>query len=318
MTLDAVANAWDGAPKLAGVDVKFIKDPQARLNALKTGEIDLMLYVPAEAVPQLKATRGLSFKATPGAGRIWLELNNARPPLNDPAVRRALAESIDRKQIAEYVLNGAYGVPDSLYPESMPWNVPGLLKTDVAEAKRQMDAAGWRAGSDGIRVKDGRRLSIELLHYPQQPDSKPMAEALQAQLKAVGIEIKLKQVDDINAAFKSKDYDSGIRFNSMQQAGNPTATLNTYFRTDSPKNEGGWGSAELDELIRQVNVEFDATRRNGALRQIQDYFRAQVPITFTVSRLWSVAVNDVFADYVPTHEVDHYIVTKDTAPVAKK
>lgn len=318
MRMDAVKEAWDGAPRLAGVDVKFIKDPQARLTAMRTGEIDLMLYVPADAVPQVKQTRGLHFKATPSAGRIWVQLNHARPPFNELAVRQALALAINRKQIAENVLNGAYGVPDSIYPAAMPWNVPGLLKTDVEAAKRQLDGAGWRAGGDGIRVKDGRRLAFELLHYPQQPDSKPMAEALQAQLKAVGMDLRLKQVDDINAALRSKEYDAGIRFNGMQQAANPMAVLNTYFRTDSPRNEGAWGGPELDRLIQQLNVEFDANKRNDLLKQVQEYFRREVPITFTVTRMWSVVVNDDFADYVPTHDVDHYIVRKDVAPAAKK
>ena len=45
----------------------------------------------------------------------------------------------------------------------------------------------------------------------------------------------------------------------MQQAGNPMSVLNTYFRTDSARNWGGWGSAELDGLIKRLNVEFDAT-----------------------------------------------------------
>ncbi|HEV2123012.1 MAG TPA: ABC transporter substrate-binding protein, partial [Chloroflexota bacterium] len=306
MTMDAVPDAWDGGPRLEGVDVKFIKDPQARLAALKTGEIDMMLYVPADAVPQVKQTSGLHFKATPGTGRVWIQLNNARPPFNEQAVRQALAVAINRKQIAENVLNGAYATPDSIYPSAMPWNVPGLLKTDLEAAKKLLDDAGWKAANDGIRAKEGKRLSFELLHYPQQPDAKPMAEALQAQLKAVGMEVKLKQVDDINAALRSKDYDAGIRFNGMQQAANPTNVLNTYFRTDSPRNEGTWGSPELDRLIQQLNVDFDANRRNELLKQVQEYFRREVPITFTVSRQWAVALNDRFADYVPTHDVDHY------------
>jgi peptide/nickel transport system substrate-binding protein len=196
--------------------------------------------------------------------------------------------------------------------------VPGLLKTDVAQAKKLLDDAGWRAGSDGIRVKDGKRLSFEWLHYPQQPDSKPMSEAVQAQLKAAGIEIRLKQVDDITAAFRSKDYDAGVTFSSNQQAGNPMTVLNTYFRTDSPRNWGNWNFPELDDLIKKLNAEFDAARRDAMLKQVQEVFRREVPITFVVGRFWSVAVNADLAGYVPTHDVDHYIVTKDMAPVAKK
>jgi peptide/nickel transport system substrate-binding protein len=318
LTLDAVPNAWDGAPKVAGVDVKFIKDPQARLSALKTGEIDMMLYVPADAVPLIKQTPGLQFKATPSAGRIWVLFNHARPPLNEVAVRQAVALAMDRKQIADQVMNGAYLNADSMYPVSMPWNVPGLLKTDVAQAKKLLDDAGWRPGNDGIRVKDGKRLSFEWLHYPQQPDSKPMSEAVQAQLKAVGIEIRLKQVDDINAAFRSKDYDAGVTFNSNQQVGNPMTVLNNYFRTDSPRNWGNWNYPELDSLVKKLNTEFDATRRNEMLKQVQEIFRKEVPITFIVGRYWSAALNADFANYVPTHDVDHYLVTKDVAPAKGK
>jgi ABC-type transport system substrate-binding protein len=74
----------------------------------------------------------------------------------------------------------------------------------------------------------------------------------------------------------------------------------------------------LETLIKRLNVEFDATKRNDMLKQVQEIFRKEVPITFIVGRYWSAAVNADFASYVPTHDVDHYIVTKDTAPVAKK
>jgi peptide/nickel transport system substrate-binding protein len=318
LTLDAVPDAWDGAPKLAGVDVRFIRDPLARFNALKTGEIDLMLYTPADAVPLVKGTPGLSYKATSSGSRIFVVLNHKRAPLNEVAVRQALALAIDRKQIAEKVLNGAYDAPDNLYPGYAPWSVPGMLKTDVAGAKKLLEDAGWRPGPDGIRVKDGKRLAFEWLHYPQQPDSKPLSETIQAQLKAVGVELRLKQVDDITAAFTSKDFDAGVTFNSMQAAGNPVRVLNSYFRTDSVRNWGGWGSAELDGLIKRVSVEFDSARRVDLMKQIQEVFRRDVPVTFAVSRPWSAALNADFADYVPTGDVDHYIVTRDTAPAAKR
>ena len=159
-------------------------------------------------------------------------------------MRQALALAIDRKQIAETGAQRGLRRPRTTStPPTLPWSVPGVLKTDVAGAKKLLDDAGWRPGPDGIRVKDGKRLAFEWLHYPQQPDSKPMSEAIQAQLKAVGVELRLKQVDDITAAFRSKDFDAGVTFNSMQKAGNPMRVLNTYFRTDSLRNWGGWGSA---------------------------------------------------------------------------
>jgi ABC-type transport system substrate-binding protein len=124
-------------------------------------------------------------------------------------------------------------------------------------------------------------------------------------------------VDDINGAFRTEDYDAGVTFNSNQQVGTPMTVLNNYFRSDSPRNWGKWRYPELETLIKRLNVEFDATRRNDMLKQVQEIFRREVPITFVVGRYWSAAVNADFASYVPTHDVDHYIVTKDVAPVAR-
>jgi peptide/nickel transport system substrate-binding protein len=318
LTLDAVPDAWDGAPKLAGVDVVFVQDPQARFTALKTGELDLLLYTPADAVPIIQQTPGLAFKATSTAELVWVPLNHRRPPFDTVGVRQAFAMSIDRKTLADKVLNGAYDAFDSIYPSAMSWNVPGVLKTDLAAARKLLDDAGWRAGGDGIRVKDGKRLAVDLLHYPQQPDSKPMAEAVQAAVKAVGFEVRLKQSDDINASFRSGDFDAGVVYNSMQKAGNPMGVLNQSFLTDSVNNYGGWGSAEMDGVIKRLNVEFDATKRNDLLKQLQEAFRKDVPITFTVSKQWSAAVNADFGSYVAPHDNHAYVVTKDTAPGAKK
>jgi len=314
LSLDGVPDAWDGAPRLAGVDIIFVQDPQARFSALKTGELDLLLYTPAEAVPIIKQTPGLSFKGTPTAELVWVQLNHKRAPFDELPVRQALALSIDRKPLAERVLSGAYDAPESIYPAALPYALPGVLKTDLAGARLLLDGAGWIVGSDGIRAKAGKRLAFELLHYPQQPDAKPMAEAVQSQLKAVGFEVRLKQSDDITGTFRSKDYDAGIRYNSMQKTGNPMSVLNQSFLTDSTGNEGGWGSGELDGLIKRLNVEFDVNRRNDLMKQVQQIFQRDVPITFTVSKHWSAAVGPDYADFIPSHDNHAYVVSKDTAP----
>lgn len=318
MTMDAVPDAWDGAPRLAGVDVRFIKDAQARIAALKTGEIDMMLYIPGDAVPLIRQTPGLQFKKNDAGGRWRFYFNNQRPPFNEVAVRQAVALSINRKQIADNVMNGAHGAPDTIYPEAMPWAVKGFLKTDEAAAKKLLDDAGWRTGADGVRVKEGKRLAFEILHYPQQPDSKTMSEAIQAQFKALGMEVRLKQVDDINAALRSKDFDAGIGSGGMQSVGSPISILNTMFMTGARDNYGGWGNAQTDDIIRRLNTEFDANRRTELLKQFQEYLSTEVPITFVTSRPWAVAVNEEFRDYQLGVDVDHYIVRKELAPSPKK
>jgi peptide/nickel transport system substrate-binding protein len=317
MTMEAVPDAWDGPAKLAGVDVKFVRDAPARLAALKTGEIDLMMYPPADAVPAIKATSGLHYKATSSTIRVALIFNHTRPPFNEAAVRRAFALGFDRKQLAERVLNGAYEAPDTIFAAASPWSVRGVLRSDPAEARRLLDTAGWRPGPDGIRAQGSRRLSVDLVHYPQQPDGKPLAEAMQAQLKEVGFEVRLRQADDALATYRAKDYDAGLFYMDVQYGGNPMSLL-PMLLTDNARNYGGWGSADLDAAVARARTEFDAAKRDEALKQVQTIMARDVPITFTVSQSWATVTNDAFAGYVPTSMVHHFMVTKDTAPVGRR
>ncbi len=312
LTLDPVSDAWDGTPRLDGVDVQFVQDAQARLSALRSDEIDLMLFIPTAAVPTITAIDGLQIKQTSGPTRVWVQLNHDRPPLDDVAVRQAIALGIDRRQLAEQVLNGLYEAVDSIYPSSMPWSVPNVLRTDQAEAQRLLETAGWERADNGIYAKNGQPLSFEWLYYPQQPDTQPISEAIQAQLKTIGIDIRLKQVDDIVAAYTSKEFDAGLTYLAVQLAGNPMAVLNTHFKTGAPRNDGSWGSAELDELIDQLNREFDTEQRTRLLRQVQELFARDVPVTFAVGYPPAVVVNEAFATYEPPHHVHTYIVTHDT------
>jgi peptide/nickel transport system substrate-binding protein len=312
MVLDEVASHWEGAPKLLGVDVKFVTDANARLAALKSGEIDLLMFVPTQAIPEIKANKELHFKSTPGAVRVWVMFNHKRPILADPAVRRAVSLAVDRKQLAS-LFNDAYEPGETMFPPA-PSTVAGLLQSDAAEARKVLDAAGWVPGADGIRAKGGQRLSFKWLHYPQQPDTKTISEAIQAQLKAVGIAIELQQVDDIVAAFKSKNFDAGVRYLAMQEAGNPMSVLNSYFRTTGPLNDGSGGSAELDGLIAKLGSEFSPSARADLMKQMQQQFAKDLPVTFVLGSGWMTVANDAYSNYVPGQHVHTYMVGTQTAP----
>ncbi len=76
-------------------------------------------------------------------------------------------------------------------------------KTDIAEAKRLLVEAGWTIYQNGLRRKNGVTLSAVLLTCPQQPDWVTLATAIQANLQTIGFDIKIRQVEDINAALKN-------------------------------------------------------------------------------------------------------------------
>ena len=85
-----------------------------------------------------------------------------RPALQDKRVRRALIYGLDRQKLIDVVYQG-YGkvAIEPIAPISRTFNAEGVnpYPYDPARAKKLLDEAGWKAGADGIRAKDGQRRS---------------------------------------------------------------------------------------------------------------------------------------------------------------
>lgn len=123
-------------------------------------------------------------------------------PQTDSAVRQALYAGIDRAQLNQLAGGGFAGVgsPTLLLPgRDDKWIADRANKTlpqgpDVAKANAALDAAGWVPGADGIRVKDGQRLSMTIQTVTGYSDFISLNETMAQQLKPVGIELKPTQL----------------------------------------------------------------------------------------------------------------------------
>lgn len=204
-------------PAFATVTLKGGGDAASAARAvLETGEFDYAwgMLVEPEILAQMKAAgRGklvaafgpsverieVNFSdpsASKGAARSTLEAG-PHPFLSDPAVRRALSLAIDRDLIVE-VGYGEAGRPTcnvlpapQIYASS---NVDWCLKQDVEQAKKLLDEAGWKPGADGVRAKDGVRLS--LLYQTSTNSVRQGTQALVKDMWAqIGVETELRNID---------------------------------------------------------------------------------------------------------------------------
>jgi peptide/nickel transport system substrate-binding protein len=134
-----------------------------------------------------------------------------------------------------------------------------------------LDQSGWLAGGDGLRRKNNQPLEITLLVYPQQPDFAALATAIQAQLGEIGFQVRIRQVEDINAAMR----DSSLwhaAFNSpglVTTGGAPDTFLREPLTSRGERNYGGVNDAELDRLVNELSTAFDAKQRAELLARIQ-------------------------------------------------
>lgn len=186
-----------GPAYLDGIEIDFIAEDSVRYNALVAGDVDLIDWTPPQNVAAVKSNSELQFTKFDRPGHPYsLWLNTSNPPLDDPLVRQALFDALDRKSIVDAVSFGQWTVADGYLVPSTPNYVANSDANFVFDAKKAddlLDEAGWtKRDSDGYRVKDGKRLS---LYYPTTGDTtqaNQILELAQDQLKAVGIEVRIE------------------------------------------------------------------------------------------------------------------------------
>lgn len=186
------------------VVVKVVPNEQTAANLLISGGINGATFYGSDRA-RLEATPGIG-KATPsaGTGQFFYHQGDDRPT-KDPAVRKALTQAVNLKELAGIVTSGtgrpATGMvldPRPCVGDSVTGHVPAF---DAAASAAALDAAGWKPGPDGIRVKDGKRLTLRYLYITTRGAGiQAAAEYLAATWKKVGAEVKLNGVLDTKLA----------------------------------------------------------------------------------------------------------------------
>ncbi|WP_328315616.1 ABC transporter family substrate-binding protein [Streptomyces sp. NBC_00388] len=230
----------------------------AAINAFKNGQIDYTSAVDAESLKQIKGLKGTEIRSGGSPFEYSLYFNTKSPVLADKDVRKALEESIDRSQIAKIQFQGLdyrEPLPGSavLYSFQKGYrdNVAEVLKYAPDEAGKTLDAAGWKLGKDGIRVKSGKRLEVGYTLLGDDPLSKATAGAFAAMLKPVGVELDIRKAAeaDFSKILSDRKFDLFLSGNrSMDPFG--ARYLCDFYCSDRDSNLTGAGSPGLDKEIR--------------------------------------------------------------------
>ncbi|MDH6502669.1 ABC transporter substrate-binding protein [Streptomyces sp. SAI-149] len=200
-----------GEAYLDKVVFKVVPEAGVRAGSLQSGQVDAISSVGRANEAALKGGQvTLLRRANPGVV-FGLGLNNSRPLLKDTKVRQAILAAIDRKQIADTVFPTGTQPATSVLAHTTPdyTDLSTDLSFDSAKAKSLLDGAGWKEGSDGIRVKDGKKLRLTITWFPNAATNQPALELVQQQLKAVGIDVVLqqRQVSEFATTVQSSDFE---------------------------------------------------------------------------------------------------------------
>ncbi|MDQ6806608.1 MAG: ABC transporter substrate-binding protein [Actinomycetota bacterium] len=193
------AGYWGKPALLDGITFSFIPDSNARLLALESGSIDVMLIAPSQDAADLKS-KGFTVGVSPVGAYEAFYCNiggkKGYTICQDSGVRKAIEYGIDRTALIKGIYGGEAAPEQTMIPSRLLGAAEAAMISgytyDQAKAKQLLDSAGWTVGASGIRSKAGKPLSLQLIDGFPSPDSHTgVPEFVQAQLKQIGIDVKI-------------------------------------------------------------------------------------------------------------------------------
>jgi len=309
LVLAPFADHWGGTPPLAQISIRYVPDPNARILALQSGDVDMLYNFPPEAIKGFGGD--IVATATPSGRVDLINLSLDHPPFNERAVREALSVAIDRGTLNTIGLDGRGTPLNTIFPTGVGYETVPLQGTDVARAKQLLDGAGWTVGGDGIRAKGGQRLAFTLLSYPGRAQLTPYAVSIQSQLKPIGFDVQVKEVQNVATEMKNGPWDAAMKSNNMLPTGDPLYELNRLLGKGGGDNVNNYTNPQIETLLGQLRIELDPTKRQALSRQIQEVAKADVPDLFlVVGPITTAYKQDKVRNYTP-HPNDSYLI--DTA-----
>ncbi len=190
--LEANPYYWRGHAKLQRIVYKMITDNNTLYTQLQTGEIDLWQLINGTLAQRVQRLPGKATATTYGGALSGIYFNVSHATVSDPRVRDALRYATDQRTMVDKVALGNGTPQRSLVSTVNPDYLPlPLLPYDLARAAALLDSAGWRAGADGKRSKNGVPLTIDLAVPAGYPPSETTAGVLSADWGRIGIQVAI-------------------------------------------------------------------------------------------------------------------------------
>ena len=289
---------------LGTVKFRAITEPSTRIATLESGENLLIDEIPEADYNRLKDDKRFTFVLSPRASHtLGFSMNVTKAPTDDHAVREAVNWAIDRKSIVDKVFFGVHHVSVGPLSEGV-WardeSIEKMFTFDPNKAKSVLDAAGWKLGSGPIRQKNGQNLEILLATF-RSPWTE-IAQAMQAQLRDVGIDLKVQVMDRAPYLDYVRSYKHNMAATSTT-AIDPDGILRVCY--DSANRTTGSNFSNVNDASLDVLVRKGQGQELGTADRRQTYIDAQkkimeiLPFVGVMSQIRVEAMSAKVHDFKP-------------------
>ena len=277
VTLERNPDYWktaangDKLPYLDKITYRIIVDENARLNNLKTGDVDITQRPPAKDIAAIKKDSSFVYKETPALDFGGIELNPSAEPFNNKALRQAVAFAVDRDQILQTVAFGIGTVSNGPISPPMPAYDKAFkpYTHDVAKAKAKLTEGGKPGG-----------FSFTLLIPGGSPANQQEAELVKDELKDAGITVNIVAEEFTKLVDDTAKHNFQATFIGWSGRVDPDGNTYNHFHTGGGFNDGQYSNSQVDDLLDQARATYDADKRNVLYRQINQIIAEDAPWAF--------------------------------------
>lgn len=315
-------NYWDGEVPFETVEIPSIDDPNTRAMALQSGEVDMAVNIAAGDIDLFKNNDKFVIDEIASL-RVVVARINQKGVLGDPKVRAAFIQGCDRETYNKVLLKGTFLPGKAPVPPSLDYGFEGLTDPNAynqEHAKQLLDEAGWKdTDGDGIREKNGQKLKVDFVVYNSRAELPLYAEAVQSDMKQLGIDVNIKSVDYnlVDQIGIKGEYDLLISNITTANTGDPEVFLNWYWRTnvngDNVQNGSGYSNPELDATFKALAVEFSKDKRRELIIKAQQLIMNDGAALFLGYPQTNIVYNKALAN-VKMYPSDYYWVTSLIKP----
>ncbi|CAD5257019.1 Peptide/nickel transport system substrate-binding protein [Bosea sp. 62] len=254
-------------PYLDRIEVVIYPDVSAEASALISGDTDLITTTPPTEFGRLQKASGVKALRVPSGQFCNVNFGCDQKPFNDVRVRQALALTVDRAAMVDFVTEGfgSAGNDTPLNPAYRFYADLPAKKADIAKAKGLLAEAGYQKGLEATLIASDR---------PGQRTQ--LAVALREMAKPAGFDIKVETMP--HATYLDQVWKKGsfyVGFYNMQATAD--AIFSLLYTSNAAWNETRWNNAVFDKLVFEARATVDEAKRRALYGEAQKLMNAEVP-----------------------------------------
>ena len=268
--------------------IKFIVTPEdsVRIGALLAGQADFIRQVQAYDEKQAQQQNFPIYAAPTRGVNDSISFRPDNPLVSDVKVRQALLHATNAQQVVQTLFSPNYPQATSVIATSAAGyvNLSDKLKYDPTLAKKLLDEAGWKPGSDGIREKDGKKLALAVYESLPQPQNKEVLQLVAQQWRQVGVALAVKAGDAGSRVLDNLDPLKTPLVVSEVGRADPDVVKSQFYPTnrDALLQKGGssdkvqnFRDDKLNTLLLNISSEVDPAKRLAVTGDAQRYLLEQ-------------------------------------------